>query len=382
MRLLDLLPDTPANRQRRVKLLLDQALVFARLSRLVEYRDLLYRFEEVVAERGGASLGAFCGRLGHCCFFMGDFHRAEEYVTQAIDRCELAGNPLDAAHAVLVLQLVRHFQGQSMAVIELTGRVLGLTATEPHSRLRVWTLCVTSDACSQLGRWNEAISAGTEALRIGRESNDSSSISAAAVGLAIPYVLSGNLDKALEYTDVALAAAPTPVDRMQAVYIRGVALLQQGDAIAAIPLLEEAMGLLRTTGYILRVHNEPFVAQAYLQAGRTAEAAQLARETVELAERCGANLGAAMARSALGEALAITGSWEEAAACFERSIALLRPMGNRGFLGLAHAGYGRLHRRLGNIAEARAHYTRALGIFEEIGHLLEPGRIRGELAAL
>jgi hypothetical protein len=43
---------------------------------------------------------------------------------------------------------------------------------------------------------------------------------------------------------------------------------------------------------------------------------------------------------------------------------------------LAYAGYGRLHQQQGDVAQARAYLTRALAIFERLGTLREPERLR------
>jgi len=49
---------------------------------------------------------------------------------------------------------------------------------------------------------------------------------------------------------------------------------------------------------------------------------------------------------------------------------------------LAYAGYGRLHQQQGNIAQAREYFTRALRIFERLGTLGEPDKVRKALAEL
>jgi hypothetical protein len=51
-------------------------------------------------------------------------------------------------------------------------------------------------------------------------------------------------------------------------------------------------------------------------------------------------------------------------------------------LALAYAGYGRLHRQQGNIAPAREYLARALAIFERLGTLGEPEKVRQVLAEL
>src|SRR5262245_4238926 len=86
----------------------------------------------------------------------------------------------------------------------------------------------------------------------------------------------------------------------------------------------------------------------------------------------------------LGEiALATNSAQREAplaAPHFERSIAMLQHIGAENELALAYAGYGRLHQQHGNLVQARTYLTRALTIFERLGTLHEPDRIRQLLA--
>ena len=51
---------------------------------------------------------------------------------------------------------------------------------------------------------------------------------------------------------------------------------------------------------------------------------------------------------------------------------------------LAHcyAGLGRLHKQQGNAEQAREYLTKALEIFERLGTLIEPEKVRQELADL
>jgi tetratricopeptide (TPR) repeat protein len=67
---------------------------------------------------------------------------------------------------------------------------------------------------------------------------------------------------------------------------------------------------------------------------------------------------------------------------FEYSIAILQQIKAENELALAYAGYGRLYQQQGNIAQAREYLTRALGIFERLGTLGEPDKVKQVLAIL
>ncbi len=51
-------------------------------------------------------------------------------------------------------------------------------------------------------------------------------------------------------------------------------------------------------------------------------------------------------------------------------------------LALAYAGYGRFLRHAGRISEAREYLTRAPEILDRLGILIEPDKVRQELAEL
>ena len=83
----------------------------------------------------------------------------------------------------------------------------------------------------------------------------------------------------------------------------------------------------------------------------------------------------------LGE-LALKTNADEAAHHLEKSIAVLREIKAENELALAHAGYGRLHKRQGKLDQSREYLTKALEIFDRLGTLIEPDRVRRELAEL
>jgi tetratricopeptide (TPR) repeat protein len=130
--------------------------------------------------------------------------------------------------------------------------------------------------------------------------------------------------------------------------------------------------------------NTLWLGEAYWLAGEYNSARQTLEGILEPAERHGMWLILASAHRFLGEiALATNPAQREAplaAPHFERSTAILQQIGAENELALAYAGYGRLHQQQGNRAQARAYLTRALAIFERLGTLCEPDRIRQLLA--
>jgi tetratricopeptide (TPR) repeat protein len=83
----------------------------------------------------------------------------------------------------------------------------------------------------------------------------------------------------------------------------------------------------------------------------------------------------------LGE-IALKTNPARAAPHFKKSIAILRQIKAENELALAYAGYSRLHKHKGQIAQAREYLTKALEIFERLGTLIEPDKVKKALAEL
>jgi tetratricopeptide (TPR) repeat protein len=83
----------------------------------------------------------------------------------------------------------------------------------------------------------------------------------------------------------------------------------------------------------------------------------------------------------LGE-IALKTNPAQAVPHFEKSIAIFQEIKAENELAMAYTGYGRLHKQQGQIAQAREYLTKALEIFERLGTLLEPDKVREELAGL
>jgi len=72
----------------------------------------------------------------------------------------------------------------------------------------------------------------------------------------------------------------------------------------------------------------------------------------------------------------------QALARFDQAIVLFQEIKAQNSLANVYGGVGRLHKQQGRTAQAREYLTRALEIFARQGTLLEPDKMREELAGL
>jgi tetratricopeptide (TPR) repeat protein len=158
MALLDTLPETEENRQRRISLLVSEGEVFILLLKIPEYYDLLTRCEPMARGLGNPELlGAFFGRLGDCHFIFGHYDQAIETLTKAVELCQVAGNAEDAGQAYMYLSWSHTDRGDCDRVLALKEDFLQTMEQSFNPRSYTWVLSAASRACSYLGRWDEAV---------------------------------------------------------------------------------------------------------------------------------------------------------------------------------------------------------------------------------
>ena len=98
-------------------------------------------------------------------------------------------------------------------------------------------------------------------------------------------------------------------------------------------------------------------------------------------DNCGSKLFVAWAHRLLGQ-IATNNQPEQAVSHFEQSTAALKKIKAGNELALTQAALGRLYKQQGNIKLAWENLARALEIFEELGSLVEPDKVRKELDEL
>jgi tetratricopeptide (TPR) repeat protein len=119
----------------------------------------------------------------------------------------------------------------------------------------------------------------------------------------------------------------------------------------------------------------------YWLAGEYDKGRQTAEELLRLAERSGARYDMGYAHLLLSEMLLETDP-AQVATLFEKSIAVFQEIKAENALAMTYAGFGRLHKQQGNVEMAREYLAKTLEILERLGTLIEPDKVRKELAEL
>ena len=383
MALLDTLPETEENQQRRISLLVNQGIVFFLLFKSPEYYDLLTRYEPTAKMLGNPELlGAFYARLGYCEFSFSNYDQAIPTLTKAAELSETSGNVEEAGYAYVFWEFSHFDRGDFEQVLALKEDVLRTMEQQFNLRWHTYALSVASRAYASLGRWDEAVEEAQKALSTAEEFSDNSLISFVAWNLSIVYSWRGDPTKAVEYGELAVQKAPTPADKAWAQRSLGWAWCRAGDTTRGIELLTTVLAIVRAGGFTtIEITLMCFLGEGHWLAGEDEKASQTLEEGLEMAERYGVRYELGFAHRLLGE-ISLKNNPAQAVSHLEKSIAIFQEIKAENELAMAYAGYGRLHKKQGEIARAQEYLTKALKIFERLGTLTEPDKVREELAGL
>jgi class 3 adenylate cyclase/tetratricopeptide (TPR) repeat protein len=383
MALLDTLPETEENRQRRISLVVNQGVVFLLLFKNPEYHDLLTRYEPMARGLGNPELlGAFYARLGHCEFSFCNYDQAIHTFGKAAELCQGAGNVEDAGYAYVYWEFSHFDRGDFERVLALKEDVLRTMEQQFNLRFYTYALSVASRAYACLGRWDEAVEEAQKALRVAEEFSDNSLISFVAWTLSIAYTWKGDLAQAVEYGELAVKKAPTHADKAWAQRSLGWALCRAGEPKRGIELLTTVLSIIRAGRFVaVETPLMCFLGEGYWLTGEDEKARQTLEKGLEMAERYGVRYEIGFAHRLLGE-ISLKNNPDQAVPHFEKSIAIFQEIKAENELAMAYAGYGRLLKEQGEITRAREFLTNALEIFEQLGTLIEPNKVRDILAEL
>jgi tetratricopeptide (TPR) repeat protein len=124
-----------------------------------------------------------------------------------------------------------------------------------------------------------------------------------------------------------------------------------------------------------------YLTEGYFLAGQYETGRQTAQTLLDLSTRCKAKPWQGGGYRFLGE-ISLKTDPDNALFYFEQAMSIYNEIKAENELALAYSGMGRYHKRQGDTAQAKEYLTKALEIFERLGTLIEPDKVRKELAEL
>jgi class 3 adenylate cyclase/tetratricopeptide (TPR) repeat protein len=325
MNLLDILPDTEPNRKRRISMLVNQWIVFTLLFQVPEYYDLLTRYEHMAVEVGDQGLlGRFFVAMGACQWWIGAYDQALETLGKTTELCEASGAFEYAGQAYVLSQWSHLCKGNFEQVFSLKKEALRTTEEQFNLRSYVYAFDTAAWACTSLNRWDGAIENGEKALKKAEEYADNSLISFSASVICQAYFFKGELDRAIEYGELAIQKAPTPGDRLWAEGFLAMAWIRTDKLQQGIATLTEIVAAHKKGRFVFgEVGYTLMLGLGYFLSGEYDKAIQTLKEGLALAERSDMKWFIGHAHLFLGQAAQRTNP-TQAVYHFEQSIASLR----------------------------------------------------------
>jgi len=321
MKLLDTQPDTAVNQQRRITILVNQWFVFTLLFQVPDYYDLLTRYEQMAIDLGNQGLlGRFFVAMGGCQWWIGNYDQAIQTLGKGAELCETSGAFEYAGRAYTMLQWVHLCKGDFEQIFSFKKEALRTTEQQFNLRVYVWAFVTASWACTSLERWDGAIENGKEALKVAEEFSDNSLISFTASTICQAYCLKGELDRAIEYGELAVQKAPTPADKLWAQGFLAMAWCRAGKLHRGIETLAKIVAVHKKGRFRFgEVGYTIMLGGGYFLAGEYDKAIEALKEGLELAERSGMKWFIGLAHLFLGQA-ALKTNPAQAVYHFEQSI--------------------------------------------------------------
>jgi tetratricopeptide (TPR) repeat protein len=383
MKLLDLLPESEENLERRISLLINQSNVFQFSLRAPEYHDLLTHYKPLATNIKNRGLtGAFLVRLGLCEWTFGYFDQAMETSKRGAELCEETGDAKATGFALGTIQWSRLYRGEFDEVLDLKNDILRKMEEQFNLRTYLRALEVSSLACSWRGWRQQAIEQGEQALNVAQEFHDNDNISFAAFIISLAYSYKGDWSHAIEYGELAVEKATTRGSKAFAQAASALALSRAGEPEKGGEILAKITPIVRAAHTTtVELPFTVYLSEAYLLKGDYALASETAEEDLELAARTKARPHLGFAHRLLGE-VALKTNPDDAQPHFQKAISIFKQIKAENELALAYSGMGRYYKQQGNTGQAREYLTQALEIFNRLGTLIEPDKVRKELGDL
>jgi class 3 adenylate cyclase len=256
--------------------------------------------------------------------------------------------------------------------------VQSLAGDLSHERFRLYELPASSSRCylaltlAERGDFDEGISHGQEAIRLGEAADHRFSLVLASWGLAYLYGLRGELNPAVRLLERALALSresnltfwpPRVTGSLGSVYARSQRIAE------GLSLLHQALHAMEALG--IGAYHSLLVVQlgeAYLLADRREEALAAGSRALTLARDRGERGHESWALRLLGEIASTRNPPDTATADghYREALALADELGMRPLVAHCHLGLGRLYRRTGQREQARDHLTMAATAYREM----------------
>src|SRR3989441_1199695 len=368
------LPETQETLEQAIDLRLDLRPPLLQLGRLDDVLAVSREAEKLAGDLGDEPrLARVYTYLINYHYLKGDTTQAIEYGQRCLDVGRAIGDPALQGLARQYMGQSYHAQGDYVraerALRENIEATAGDQATISYVASRGWLALSLADP----GAFDAANSYLAKAQRAAETTEHAYSRLITWTLIGLVWIRRGRLARAVLPLERGLEACrqkhltvwlPIPLSLL------GLAFVRMGHVIEGLRLLEESVALSRELG--IRAYFPLWMlhlAEGYLAAGKSAQAAETAREALELAVASGERGHEAYAHHLLGE-IALRGdspALDEALERYQTALGLAEKLGMRPLAGWAHLGLRAAYAGAGRRAEAETHGATGETLLRELG---------------
>jgi tetratricopeptide (TPR) repeat protein len=250
----------------------------------------------------------------------------------------------------------------------------------------VWWACralwALTAAANAVGDWTGSLAYCRRAVERAESVGDRRLLAVGWWRTGWAHIMRGDPKTGVACCEQTFALSPSPYDAAMARAAHGYGLTRAGDPDAGIAELADAVEWFGRSGLpYARSIFAVWLGDARRHHGQAAAARTLLEEVVSASRELGYRYPEALARRVLGEIL-MDGAPAAAAAHLAAAEAVLQSGGARDVLARVWVAQARGRQAAGDAPGARLRLERALAVFEALGTLDEPARVRAMLEAL
>jgi class 3 adenylate cyclase/tetratricopeptide (TPR) repeat protein len=384
LRRLDAMPDTEANRLRRVDAIIKQAEVKFALGQHLEHIQALDQIRGVVEGIEDPQ------RRAAWHYWRGFLHSltggrpdvAIDHCNEAVALAAAAGLDETKAFADSCLAQVYLTAGRLREAIEAGERAVAIFETRNNPWWASRTLWHLAQSAIYLGAWSDSLSYCRRALAHAETVDDLRLRVVALYRTGSAYILQGDVERGLRYCDEALALQPIPYDLAMARVFRGYGHIRAGRFDSGIADLSQAIAWLAASGLShVRLAPTLRLAEGYLGRGEIIVARGFIADVLSQSRAAGFRYLEGLANRLMAECL-VSQSAARAEQHARDAEEIFEALGAQNDFAKTIVTRARLSQSSGNYAEARRLLEKATVIFRGLGTIDEPDRVRAALAAL
>jgi class 3 adenylate cyclase/tetratricopeptide (TPR) repeat protein len=379
---LETMPKTESNRLRHIDAVLKQVEVKFALGRQAEHLTALENIRSVVEDAGDPR------RRATWHYWTGYLHALTgSPAALAIEHCREAA-AIAAAGGCDDLQGFIYSCAVQAYVVggDLRAAIVAADCAVPilEAQGNLWwasrTLWNAAQAAIYLGEWEASLAYCRRVLAHAATLDDARLKVVGLYRLGSAYICQGDIERGLRCCDEALTLNPLPFDVAMAKVFHGYGEIRAGRLDAGIAELTEAVAWFdRSSLHHVRVTPALRLAEGYLSRGELGAARALIDDVLTMSREKGYRYVEGMGHRLLAECLAVE-SPVVAMQHVTDAHRFFEAIGARNDLAKTLVTRAKLSQS--NPVEARRLLHEAMAIFEALGTIDEPGRVREELAAL